>query len=72
VSAKYGGIDADVRAAFFTLTPSTLEDFFSHYRQKFGTSAASYAKKTYASWKTGKTDPSAQTSERLLERVSHR
>ena len=49
------------------MEPLTLEDFFSHYKQKFGGSAASYAKKTYDSWKDGKTAPSAQTSERLLE-----
>jgi hypothetical protein len=67
VSAKYGGIDEDVRTAFFNLTPATLEDFFSHYKRKFGPSAAAYAKKTYDSWKSGKTAPSAQTSERLLE-----
>lgn len=67
VSAKYGGIDADVRAAFFSLKPSALEDFFSHYKQKFGASAASYAKRTYDSWRLGNTEPSAQTSERLLE-----
>jgi len=67
VSAKYGGIDADVRAEFFNLRPSTLEEFFSGYRQKFGAPAAAYARKTYDSWRLGRTEPSAQTTERLLE-----
>jgi hypothetical protein len=63
----YGGIDEDVRNAFFNLKPSTLKDFFSNYKTRYGISAAAYAKKTYTAWKSGKTAPSGKTSERLLE-----
>ena len=67
ISSKYGGIDKDVRAAFFSLAPSTLSEFFQSYKSKYGASAASYARKTYLTWKSGEIEPSGQTSERLLE-----
>ena len=67
VAALFGGIDEDIRTAFFNLSPSTLEDFFTHYQTRYGASAASYARKTYTFWKSGETNPSGQTSERLLE-----
>ena len=67
VSAKYGGIDGDVRAAFFALDAPALETFFQTYKSQYGSSAASYARKTYANWKEGEIEPSGQTSERLLE-----
>lgn len=67
VSAKYGGIDGDVRAAFFSLDSSTLTEFFKAYKTQYGSSAATYARKTYTTWKSGEIEPSGQTSERLLE-----
>ena len=67
VAAKYGGIDKDVKAAFFALAPSTLNNFFQSYKSKYGSNAAIYARKTYATWKSGQIEPSGQTSERLLE-----
>jgi hypothetical protein len=67
VSAKYGGIDEDVRAAFFALDRPALDTFFQTYRSQYGSSAAAYARKTYSNWKAGATEPSGQTSERLLE-----
>lgn len=67
VSAKYGGIDEDVQAAFFCLDSSTLVEFFKAYKSQYGPSAAAYARKTYSTWKSRDIEPSAETSERLLE-----
>jgi len=71
VAEDFGGIDEDVRHIFFRLPESVLTQFFHKYRDKYGTSAASYARTAYRKWKSGKVQPSAQTSERLLDTLPH-
>jgi hypothetical protein len=69
VSARYGGIDADVRQMFFNLAPAVLTAVFQDYRAKYGSGAWTYAKETYEKWKSGQVEMSGEVSERLLALV---
>ncbi len=66
VSARYGGVDADVREVFFSLSPEPLNRVLADYREKNGQAAHEYARRVYAEWKSGKVQMSGQVSERLL------
>jgi len=66
-AATLGGIDDDVRKAFLALKPNELLNFFFHYEKRYGLGARTYAEKAFAKWKTGSTQMSAQTTERLLQ-----
>jgi len=55
-----------VRERFFSLSPVTFEAFVRFYSGKYGSSAASYLRKTYPMWKDGITSMSGQTGTRIL------
>jgi len=63
----FGGIDHDVENAFFNLPSYELEALFIDYGCKYGGNAESYARSTYRQWRSGATNLSGQTAERLLE-----
>ena len=58
-----------VRQAFFSLDYSRLERYFNQYGRQHGSSSASYARRTYPSWKSGAVGMSGQTATRILEIV---
>lgn len=64
---EFGDIVHDIKRTFLQLPPAELHALFISYRKQYGFSAASYARNTYNSWKTGQTQLSGQTAERLLE-----
>jgi hypothetical protein len=66
VSARYGGIDHDVRQMFFNLAPAILTAVFRDYRERYGSGACRYANETYEKWKSGDVEMSGEVSERLL------
>lgn len=66
VSNAFGGIDSDIKTAFFALTPSQLRQVFRDYRLKHGDSRADYAYRAYEKWKTGEVQMTGEVCERLL------
>ncbi len=66
VSALYGGVDADVRQVFFSLSPQTLARVLADYKCQHGQAACDYARRAYGDWQSGKVQMSGQVSERLL------
>lgn len=71
VTRTFGGIDLDVRDAFFSLSPSDVERVMDLYRASYGTAASTYARKSYRRWRSGAVNPSGKTLERLLEVVPY-
>lgn len=66
ISARYGGIDEDVRKLFLQLNPRKLDSIFHRYELEFGKGKRQYAEKTYLKWKAGTVSMSGQISERLI------
>jgi hypothetical protein len=62
-------LEADVRAIFFALADRQLESVLASYGHEYGESAKQYASRTYPKWRSGAVNPSAETLERLLQRV---
>ena len=58
-----------IKRAFFNLSWEKRFECFSIYAQKYGKGPASYAEKTYHSWKSGSVGMSGQTARRVLEIV---
>ncbi len=58
-----------VKRSFFDLSWEKRAECFSIYAQKYGKGPASYAEKTYSSWKSGSVGMSGQTARRVLEIV---
>jgi len=71
VRRNFGGIDQDVRQAFFRLSSREFEAVLDLYAQRYGKSAAKYARTAYTRWRRGSTMMSGQTLERLLEVVPY-
>ncbi len=69
LSAFLGGIDKDVEELFLNLPQVQLESIFSRYGQDHGTSALSYARKTFPRWKSGEVQMSGSIAGRLLNLV---
>ena len=69
VSVAFGGIDAEVRFAFFDLHPAKLEAVLANYGRRYGNAARLYAAQSYPKWRSGSVQMSGQTLERLLEIV---
>jgi hypothetical protein len=67
LSATFSGFDQDILKALYSLDSRQLTSLIRSYREKYGSSSASYARKTYPNWKQGITQPSAKTIGRLLE-----
>lgn len=66
VTALYGGVDADVREAFFGLSVEILCRVLADYKEMYGARANEYARHVYGEWKSGKVQMSGRVSERLL------
>lgn len=71
VTRTFGGIDKDVTQAFFSLSPSKLDEVFALYESSYGRPAAQYARASYRKWRTGNVQASGQTLLRLLEVVPY-
>jgi hypothetical protein len=69
VSSRFFGLDSEVTALFFRLSPSQLRRVFESYGREHGRGARAYAEKTYPEWRTGLVNPSAETLYRLLDCV---
>lgn len=65
----FGGLNSDVEAHFFKLSPDQLERLFRAYERDYGRSAASYARNAYLKWRSGQVRLSGTTAERLLHLV---
>src|SRR5579884_105867 len=66
VSARFCGIDEDVKQVFLRLSDEQLQKVFSEYGRLYGPSACRYAQRTYQRWKTGDVGMSGSTLERML------
>lgn len=69
LSAAVGGIDKDIERIFLNLPTQKLESVFMRYGREHGSSALSYARKAYPSWKSGGVRMSGKVAERLLNLV---
>lgn len=69
LSGLFGSMVGNIRTAFLQLEEDALEELFEDYGNAHGDSAAKYAKKTFPKWKSGVTNLSGQTMERLIELV---
>lgn len=65
----FGPVVPKIRAAFLELADDALDELLSDYGAIHGASAEQYARKTHPAWKSGKTNLSGQTMERLVELV---
>lgn len=66
---KFGDVVGEIRSAFLALEDEALDELLGDYGAIHGDSAERYARKTFASWKSGKTSLSGQTLTRLVELV---
>lgn len=69
LSRKFGEAIPELKKAFFNLLPEEVEDLLEEYGRLHGDSAAKYALKSLPQWRSGGTNMSAQTLERLIELV---
>ena len=65
----FGDAVYDIRKAFFMLDKDALDDLFADYGASYGQPAEKYARQTFPNWKSGRTNLSGQTMERLVELV---
>jgi hypothetical protein len=68
-SKEIGGIDTEIEKIFLNLSYPKLEEVYRRYGRAHGSSALSYARKTYSSWKSGWVTMSGMVAERLLDLV---
>ena len=66
MSRYYRGFDQDVLKVFFELNEHQLAQLMGKYKQDYGKSAATYARRTYFKWKSGEIVLSGRTVDRLL------
>jgi hypothetical protein len=66
---QFGSVVGEIQKAFLALEEDALDELFHDYGAIHGSSAESYARKTFPAWKGGKTRLSGQTLERLVELV---
>jgi len=69
LSAAVGGIDKDIERIFLNLPTHKLESVFMRYGREHGSSALSYARNTYPSWKSGAVRMSGMVAQRILNLV---
>jgi hypothetical protein len=65
----FGPVVQGIRGAFLQLSEDGLDELFQDYGAIHGAAAEKYARKTFPAWKSGKTNLSGQTMERLVELV---
>lgn len=69
LTSLFGGGVGEIRRAFLNLSEDGIDELFSDYGSIYGDSAEKYARKTFPKWKSGATNLSGQTMERLVELV---
>lgn len=69
LSGLFGDAVVDIKRAFLNLDSDARDELFSDYGDMYGENAEKYARKTFPAWKTGSTQLSGQTMERLVELV---
>lgn len=69
LAGLFGSAVSEIRKAFFDLDKDALDELLDDYGAIHGDSAEGYARKTFSNWKSGKTNLSGQTMERLIELV---
>ena len=67
--SMFGPVVGDIRTAFLALSEDALDELFHDYGAIHGASPEQYARKTFPAWKSGKTNLSGQTMQRLVELV---
>lgn len=65
----FGNAITEIREAFERLGADALDELFSEYGEIYGEAAEKYARTAHLSWKSGETQISGQTMERLVELV---
>jgi hypothetical protein len=65
----FGSVVDGIKTAFLALEEDGLDELLQDYGAIHGAAAEKYARKTFSSWKSGKTKLSGQTMERLVELV---
>ncbi len=65
----FGPVVLGIRRAFLELADEGVDELFQDYGAIHGAAAEKYARKTFPAWKSGKTNLSGQTMERLVELV---
>lgn len=68
-SNAIGGIDKEIKTIFLNLPYHKLEEVFRRYGRAHGSSALSYARRTYVDWKCGCVAMSGMVADRLLNLV---
>ena len=66
LSAELGGTDKDVKAYFFSLTSTQLNQIFAEYGRRYGDSAREYAERTLPDWRSGVRSMSGLVAGRLF------
>lgn len=69
MAKEIGPIVYDLERTFLSLGRINMTKVFSEYEAEFGASAATYARKTYVKWQTGKVQMSGKVAGRLLNFV---
>lgn len=69
LSGLFGSAVGKIRQAFMDLDEDARDELLSDYGAIYGQSAERYARKTFPNWKSGATNLSGQTMERLIELV---
>jgi hypothetical protein len=65
----FGSAVGDIKRAFLALGDDALDALLEDYSASHGDPAGNYARKTFPKWKSGATNLSGQTMERLVELV---
>jgi hypothetical protein len=66
-SRDVGGLDAEVKAYFFSLDREQLDELLSEYSRRYSPQAASYARQTIPKWRQGKARMSGTVAQRLFD-----
>lgn len=69
LSSMFGEAVDEIKSSFLSLDSKALEELLEDYGQMHGKGPGKYARDTYPKWKSGQTQLSGQTMERLIELV---
>lgn len=69
LSRLFGGAVGEIKKFFLDLDEEALNELLLDYGEIHSSSAATYARETFAKWKSGEIKLSGQTMERLIELV---
>jgi len=69
LSSMFGDAVGQIKNAFLALEPATLNELLEDYGALYGAAAESYARKAFPDWKSGSTNLSGQTMQRLIALV---